>query len=245
MSTPTPVQQQLTWLQRHERIIIAFFVLSLGIWGFNKWVDKSAHDADVAAAVAKDNRTAQDAALQKMQDYIAQQQQQYAADKAAEDAKILSLMTAIANRDAKAAQTITQVQAPKTPTQAVTDLQGAYTNLPAPVTVTDSGATVPTADLQLFTVTKIEHDVWSLDLKDKDSQLTSCQAEVSNDEKMVTDLQGEVKQDQITLNAHDEQAKKDIAQVKANARKSKWHWFWAGVVAGFLARQEIKTTTGM
>lgn len=238
-------QTQLTWLQKHERIIIAFFVLSLGIWGFNKWVDKSAHDADVAAAVAKTDQQTQDAAMQKMQDYIARQQKQYAEDKAAEDAKILTLTQAIANRDSKAAQTIVQVQQPKTPTQAVTDLQSAYTNLPAPVTVTDSGATVPTADLQLFTVTKIEHDVWNLDLKDKDAQLTSCQAEVSGAEKMVTDLQGEVKQDAVTLAAHDDASKKEIAQVKDDARKSKWHWFWVGVVAGFLGRQEIKSTTGM
>lgn len=229
---------ELSWLQKHERIVIAAFVLALGIWGFNKWVDVSAHNADAAASQARVAEFASDQQAKQYQDFIAKQTALYEQDKAASDAKILTLMQTIANRDTKAATAIAQVSGTKTPPQAVKDLESVY-QLPQPIAPTDTGAVVPTVDLQLFTVTKIQADACSADLTDTKEALTTSQSETASAQKMVENLQGEVKQDAVTLKAHDDASAKEIAQVKADARKSGWHKFWAGVVVGFLGRQAI------
>lgn len=239
----TPIDRAESWLKQHERIIIASFTLTLGIWGFNKWVDVSAHNADTAAAVAKTAQATADAQAKAYQDYIAKQTALYEADRAASDAKILTLMQTIASRDAKAATAVQQAQQPKTPTQAVTDLETAYT-LPAPVVTTDTGATVPTADLQLFTVTKIQGDTCQADLTDTKEAVTTSQAETESAQKMVTDLQGQVKQDAVTLAAHDKDAAAQIDKVKKDARRSKWHIFWWGYGAGFASREAVKHIFG-
>ena len=128
-------------------------------------------------------------------------------------------MQAIATRDATASTKIATVEQPKTPTQAVTDVQTAYTNLPAPITVTDLGATVPTADLQLFTVTKIQSDTCSADLTDTKSELADSQKTVSQGESLITSLQNEVHQDAVDLKAHDDAAAASLKSEKAQARK--------------------------
>jgi hypothetical protein len=243
------IATELSWLQRHERIIIAAFVLALGIWGFNKWVDVSARNADAAASVAKTAQVQADAQQKQYQDFIAKQTALYEQDRAASDAKILTLMNTIANRDNKAAGKIAGVTNPNnTPIQVITDLNEAYQgklNLdPTPIT-SDGRLVFSPFTVEQFTATKIQSDTCSADLTDMKTSLTTSESETASAQVMVADLQGQVKQDDVTLKAHDDAAAAEVKKVKADARKSKWHIFWWGYGAGFASRQAIKHFLGI
>lgn len=242
MSTPTPATPVIaaqSWLQKHERIIITFLVLSFGIFGFNHWLDKSATDATTKAAIAEQaaaqSKSVADTALAQ----LAQQQASFNQAEQARDNEMASLVAAIASRDAASATRVKAVEQPKTPTQAVVDVQSNYT-LPVSIVVTADGADVPTADLQLFTVTKINSDTCTSDLQDTRTQLSTTTAGLTQatglltaKDKAITDLQGEIKTDDA---AH----ATEVKQLKAAARKSGWRWFWTGVAVGFTGRSAIK-----
>lgn len=221
----------LKWFQAHERLIIILAVLSFGTYGWSRWLDKSAADAKTQAAVAAQSaavakQTAdQQAAL--MQQQIAQFNQR---ETLLEEEKA-SLVAALASRDAASSKRVTEVEAPKTPTQAVSDLSTTYT-LPAPVTVTPDGADVPTADLQLFTATKIQLDTATADLNDTKTELadttaglTDAKTVISGLQTQVTDLNTEITKDNTAHAA-------EVKELKAEARKSKLHWFVTGVLVG-------------
>lgn len=235
MSTP----QNQSWLQRHERIVIAFFLLTLGIWGFEKWADKSVNDAKAQVAIAQTAQAQQDASVKALQAQLVQQTQQFAASQVEMKTEILSLVSAIAERDAATQSKVVEISAPKTPTQAVTDLQTTYT-LPAPVVVTSDGADIPTVDIQQFTLAKLEGDTAASDLKDTQSELGVAQGNLAQCNTLVGTLQKAVSQDATDLKAHDDAAAKDLKLAKADARRGKWRSFWLGFVAGFVGRSAIK-----
>jgi hypothetical protein len=234
MSTPAPVTPTvtpLTWLQKHERIVITFLVLSFGIYGWNHWLDKSATDAttkaDIAEQAAAQSKSVADTALAQ----LAAQQASFNQAEQARQTFEVSLVVAIASRDAASATRVKAVEAPKTPTQAVTDVQSAYV-LPIPITVTSDGADVPTVDLQLFTATKIDGDTCTDDLQDTRTQLSSTTAGLTQatgllatKDKAITDLQDEITTDNTAHAA-------EVKQLKADARKSKFHWFLTGLLTG-------------
>jgi len=69
------------------------------------------------------------------------------------------------------------------------------------------------------------------------SLLTSANTRIDTLNQNVTLLNTQITDNQNVCKAQ-------IAEVKAKARKSKWHFFEAGVVVGFLGRQLIKMETG-
>ena len=228
-----------SWLKDHERIVITFLILSFGIYGFNHWLDKSAVDATTKVTVAEQAAAESKAVTAQALAQLAQQQAQFNEAETARDVQIADLIHQIASRDAASATRVKAVQAPKTPTQAVADVQLNY-SLPAPIVVTGDGADVPTADLQLFTTTKINGDTCLGDLQDTRTELsavTTGLAQASNllvtKDGVIADLQaGEVK----TKAANDA----EVGKLKADARKSKWRWFWAGFATGFMGRSAMK-----
>lgn len=248
MSTPTvtpttPVAWVVTqtWFQKHERIIIALIALSLGVWGFNKWVDKSANDAKAQVAIAQQAQATQDASVKALQAQLAQQSAQFAQSQTEMKTEILSLVSAIAQRDAATQSKVIEVTKPKTPTQAVVDLQQAYPKLPDAPVVTDAGATVTTADVQQFTVAKIEGDAAKADLDDTKTELTKTNDSLTQavsllgaKDNVITGLQTDIK-------THDATCKTEKDQIKADARKGKWHSFLAGAATvGVIALKFMK-----
>jgi len=240
--TPTPTSTPvatLTWLQKHERIVLTFLVLAFGAWGFNHWLDKSATDANTKAAIAEQaaaqSKSVADTALAQ----LAQQQASFNQAEQVRETEMASLIAAITSRDAASITRVKAVEQPKTPTQAVTDVQSAYV-LPIPITVTSDGADVPTVDLQLFTATKITGDTCTSDLQDTRSELSTTAAGLiqatgllATKDKAIADLQGEITTDNTAHAA-------EVKQLKADARKHSWRWFWTGVVVGFTGRSAIR-----
>jgi hypothetical protein len=240
MSTPVPAATQpLSWLQKHERLILGTMVLAVVLFLGNRWFDKSAADADARAAAAVQVVAVQDAASKQLAAQATQQvallTQQIAADKQ----EMTSLVELVASRDAASTTKVTSVSGSKTPTQAVADLSTEYT-LAAPVTTTADGADIPTVDIQQFTVAKIEGDTAAADLKDTVSELHISQGDLTSCQGVVSTLQKQVAQDVTDLKAHDDAAAKDLKAAKAEARKSKFKIFWYGFVAGFVGRSVIK-----
>lgn len=230
----------LKWFVAHERLVIIALVLSFGFVGTTKYLDYASHKADIEAAVsAKDAKDAK-AVVDQMMQTVAQHDAAAAKEVAAKDQEIASLVQSIVTRDAATQKKVVEVTAPKTPPQAVADLNAAYPALPTPLVATDFGANVPTLDLQQFTATKIQSDACSADLTDTKQQLTDSQAnaatiltQVSDRDKLIAGMK-----DEDVKNTKAWKDEKD-ALVK-DARKSKWKIFWAGVVAGFIGREAIK-----
>jgi hypothetical protein len=236
MSTPTVTT---SWLKAHENIAIAVLALVLGLYGFNRWTEKSVNDAKAQVAIAQTAQAQQDASVKALQAQLTIQTQQFAASQTEMKTEILSLVSAIAQRDAATQSKVVEVSAPKTPTQAVSDLTAAYV-LAAPVTVTATGADIPTVDLQQFTVAKLEGVTAASDLKDTQSELTVTQGNLTECNSLVGTLQKAVAQDKTDLAAHDKAAADKLAQVKSDARRGKFKAFWYGFVAGFIGRSAIK-----
>lgn len=248
MSTPvapeTPVawiQSKESWLKQHERIIIALFVLSLGIWGFNKWVDVSANNAKIQASISAQAQIAQDTTVKQLQAQMVAQQQQFSQSQAEMKAEVLSLVSAIAQRDAKAATQIQAVTQPKTPTQAVADLTTAYPKLPDPPVVTDGGATVSTADVQQFTVAKIEGDTAKADLDDTKTELTKTNTTLSQAVSLLGTKDTVIAGLQTDIKTHDKACEDSKTEMKKAARRDKWHSFLYGAATvGALALKFMK-----
>ena len=240
MGTPqvTPIVS-LSWLQKHERLILGTMVLAVAAFLGNRWLDRSVVDAEAKAAAAAQVVAVQDAASKQLAAQSAQQTALLAQQIAADKLEMTSLVAAIASREAASAKQIVAVEGPKTPTQAVTDLSTVYT-LAVPVVTTADGADVPTVDLQQFTVTKIDADTAKADLTDTRTELNLSEQEVTSCQTAVGTLQKQTAQDLIDLKTHDTAAAADLKDAKAEARKSRWHWFLAGLVAGFTGRSAIK-----
>jgi preprotein translocase subunit SecF len=230
----------LKWFVAHERLIIIAAVLAVGFMGTTKYIDYAAHKADIEASVSAKDAAAQKAIVDQMTATMAQHDAVAQQERAAKDAEIATLVQTIVARDAATQKKVVEVTAPKTPPEAVADLNAAYPALPTPLVATDSGANVPTVDLQQFTATKLLSDACSADLTDTKEQLSDSQANTASALTQVADrdkLIGSMKTED-DKNAKAWKDEKD-ALVK-DARRSKWKTFWAGVAVGFLGREAIK-----
>ena len=228
----------IKWFKAHERALIVALVMGLGVYGFNHHVDKSAEVATTKALIAEQAADAARQTTVTALQQMAQQQTAFNSATAIRDTQIATLVQQIASRDAASATRVKAVEAPKTPTQAVSDVQSNY-SLPVPITVTSDGADVPTADLQLFTATKINGDTCTDDLQDTRTELT----ETTTGLTQATDLLVMKDKAIAALQAGDvktaEANAAEIKQLKADARKSKWRWFLTGLTLGFAGRSAL------
>ena len=224
----------ITFFKAHERVIILAMSFGVTMFGMNKWFDKAATDAATKAAVTQQIATVQHDADVKVAVAIARQTALFNQEQQVRDQQMASIISAVAARDAASHTQIVDVQQSKTPSQAVIDLQTHYT-LTAPVTVTATGADVSTADLQQFTVTKIESDTAKADLADTQKELSATNTSLTSATSLVGALQNQVTGLQTEIKTDTAACTTEIASVKATARKSKIGWFKAGAVIGYIA----------
>ncbi len=231
----------LKWFQSHERLLLVLSILVLAGYGFNRWVDVSANNAKIQASISAQAQIAQDTTVKQLQAQMATQAQQFSQSQAEMKAEVLSLVSVIAQRDAKTAQQIQVVTAPKTPTQAVADLTTAYPRLPDAPVVTDGGATVSTADVQQFTVAKIEGDTAKADLDDTKTELTKTNTTLSQAVSLLGTKDTAIAGLQTDIMKHDKACEDSKVEIKKQARKDKWHAFLAGAAtAGAIALKFMK-----
>ncbi len=233
MEETVTLEGYITWFKSHERLLVIALVLGVGYLSYGKWLDKSATDAASKAAVALQVAAVQHDADLKVAAAVAQQTALFNQAQAQHEQEMASLVGIMASRDAASTHQIAVVQQPKTTPEAIADLNQTY-KFPTPLTVEQAG-TIPTEDIQSFTVAKIQAETATADLADTKTQLASTESLLSS----ATALVG-VKTDQVTglqteLKTQAAASKAEIASVKAAARKSKFAWFKIGFVSGVAA----------
>lgn len=144
-----------------------------------------------------------------------------------------SLVAAVASRDTVSKQQIAVVTKPKTTPEAIADLNAVY-KLPTPLTVEAAGS-IPTEDIQSFTVAKIEAETAKADLTDTRTQLASTESLLASATALVTAKTDQVTGLQTELKTQADASKAEIVSVKAAGRKSKFAWFKVGFVTGFVS----------
>lgn len=234
----------IKWFESHERLLLVALVMGVGVFGFNHWVDKSAESAANKAAIS-----AQIAEAAKEQDaknaaMVAQLQAAFNAQQAQRDQEIANLVSAIAQRDAATAKKVVEVKQIVDPPAAIQALVNSYPSLPAVMTATADGADVPVADLNEFTVAKLEHDALKNDLQDTDKELQTTQASFNQLTGVNAGLHTEIDGLHTLVAKNNDQCEADKKDLKAQARKSRWHLFWWGFGTGFAGREAIHIFTG-
>src|SRR5271157_4482162 len=94
------VKNDLTWVQKHERLIIVALVLAAGSWGLQHFLDNQAAKAETRASVAEQALVLQKSQNDAMAAQSAQVAQQYATMVQALAAQNASLASAVAQRQA-------------------------------------------------------------------------------------------------------------------------------------------------
>ena len=95
----------LSWLQKHERIIIVALILLVGGWGYSKYADASASKAEARATVAEQTLAAQKAQDTQLAATVTQLTQQYQQLTSTLAAQNTTFALALAQRQAAVAQT--------------------------------------------------------------------------------------------------------------------------------------------
>lgn len=258
-TTPVEWVPTLTWFQKHERLILGTMVLGVVLFLGNRWLDKSAAGAESKAAAAATVAQAADASKKQADvtyaEVLTQANAQTAllqAQVASDKQTIASLVQSVASRDAASTSRLGEVKTSTTPLAVGQDFGNAYgVDMTGTPVTTDGRLSLTTDAVKAATVAKIEGDTAKADLKDTESELSTAQSEVTNDEGIIVEKDKIISQDAVTLKAHDDAATADekkaateIKAVKADARRGKWHAFWWGFAAGFLGREAIHEYSG-
>jgi hypothetical protein len=115
----------------------------------------------------------------------------------------------------------------------------------ADATVTPSGVDLPETGA-IATVQQLELvPVQQQKLVNAQTELTNAQSLLTAEGQQIATLNTEVGSLRLQQVDDAKVCAVQISTVKAEARKSKRHWFYAGVVVGFIGRQLIKSETGM
>jgi hypothetical protein len=225
-----------TWFQAHERLLIVFMILAVGTFGIQRLFDHAATVDSAKSATEQAVLIQQVNTNTQLASQTATQVQQYQAMVTQLVQQNASLIAAIASDNSNLAK---QQATDKTltPTQLTQRWSVLVPNVTP--TVTPNGVSVTTQEAQA-TVSMLENvPVLQQNLKDE-TAIADNTAKELNDSNVVNADQAK----QITgLNAQivdaDKASKAEVKAVKAEARKSKLRYFFAGVIAGFVGRGAI------
>ena len=235
------IKSELTWLQKHERLILAAMagvILWLSIGKIDTLIIN--HDASnlaqtkvVAAEQAEKNKELATQVAEQAAQYKALAQQVEQQNAALEQANV------------QLAQALTKQQKTDAMLPPNALAQRWNTLVPtATATVTPSGIAVPQSGA-VATVQELEKvPVLSSQLENERTQLGNTQNLLDASRTQVSTLTDQVSG--LRLQAVDDAkvCKAQVAEVKAQARKSKRTWFTIGYVAGLATRGAIRILAG-
>lgn len=229
------------YLKAHERLLVVVLLL------LSSWFALGKIESMVAA---HDNANLQQAKVvsavqQEKNDATAKLIAQHDADTAALNAKIeardaqlqqlqVTLVTALSKQQ--------QVDKTLTPTE----LTNRWNVLvpEAGVSITNGQATLPDSGARATVIELEKAPVLTQQLAASTEELTNAQSLLAAEGQQVTDRDALITGLKAKAVDDSKVCTDQIATVKAEARKSKRHWFYAGVVVGWLGRQALKTYTG-
>ena len=221
-----------SWLKTHERLIGGVLFLLVAFYLTRLYINRSADNADAKVKIAQTVATQQATADSVLADQVKQANTQYATLVAQLTAKNQQLTSAIATRSQAV---IVQQAKDSTLSPADTAAKLATQTGTKPTDVTTQGtSTVLDADASHAAVQKMD------DLTALQSDVVAYQGVITDDRQQITSLTGlntnlttQVAGMKVELTDDSKACAANIADVKAKARKSKLHWFEAGVVVGF------------
>lgn len=221
----------LTWLQKHERIIIVFLVLVVGGWLGNHWLNNRAEVADqkvVAAQQVLDTQKAANAQLALEVQQTASQYQAMVNSLTQQNAQLSSAM--------QSRTVVLQQQQVADKTLPLPDLGKRWSDLAGlnagDVTASTSGITVTDAGARA-TVGKLEEvPILTANLADETTVADNRQAELDKS----NDLIGGLNQQVTGLNTQIADGQKvcdtKLNASKADANKAKKNWLLRGLGVG-------------
>lgn len=227
------LKQDLTWLQKHERLLIVFLVLCAGTWGLGKYLDSSAKVAEARAAVAEQALVSAREQEAKNAAQASQTLQQYQAMVQTITDQNKALAAALAQRDAGLAG-----QQAKDKTLPLPELAKRWQVLAnigdSDISATSTGISVTSTGAVATVVTLEEVPVLQADLKDQKVITANTQAELDK-ANMVISAQGvQIGSLNTVLLDQDKACKKEIAAAKAVGKRNSFKWFLRGFVVGFI-----------
>lgn len=221
-------------LDKTHAIILAAALAVSGVVGY-EIVDKiEQHDHDAAVLAAQQLASAKDSNAQLSQ-LVAQQTQLL--EKQRQDLDSRDRLLAQENQTL---QKVLDAQKAKDAQLSPTDLSSRWAsliNLPASVAVEANGDFAVTPEGAVATVQALdERDSLKAEVANDEQQLADKTQVIEGLDKTVDLQKQEITSDKTVLATQIDADKKELTAVKAQARKSKIKWFFAGVVAGFLGR---------
>ena len=247
MSTPvvTPIATQLhpisAYLKAHEKLVLAA-IAGLLLWFAVGHVESIIANHDNAtlhqAQVVADQQAAVNAGLAQQAAYQAAQYKELAAQVAAQNAALEQANVNLSNALIK--QQHTDATLPPS------ELAARWNKLvpEAGATVTPSGIALPSAGA-VATVVQLENvPVLRTQFENERTQYENAQKLLALSNNETTTLISEVTGLRTQIVDDTKVCTAQIAVVKAEARKSKRRWLYAGMVIGFIGRQLIKSETG-
>lgn len=243
------MDKYLLWLKAHEKLIILVLCLAVGFHFYGKVINAwEAHDqrADALAhaTLAANVNTANQIASENA--------------KAAADYKTLAAQLADENKALAAAQTkrdtATQNQQVIDRSLPLPQLAARWTTLlniaPESVQVEPGDKGAPwalaiTPEGAQETVVQLESiPTLQSDLKDEHTVVTNQVTQIAGLENVNGGLNKQIDALNVVNTSEIAACTADKNLLKAQARKSKRHWFIGGFIAGFIVRQVVKTYTG-
>ncbi len=238
----TKIKNELSWLQKHERLVLAV-VAGLVLWFAIGKID--------SLIANHDNANLQQA---KVTAQVQEEKNQALAEQVSKDRLAYDALAAkIEARDAQLQQMQYQLVAALTKQQQTdktmtpTELTQRWNVLvpEAAVSITNGHVTLPDSGARATVIELEKAPVLTQELSAKTEELGNSQALLKASGQQVTTLNDLVSGLQLKAVDDAKVCSAQIAVVKAEARKSKRRWFGIGFVTGFLARQYIKTATGL
>lgn len=234
----TAIKNDLTWLQKHERIIIVALVLLFGAWLGGKFLDGRILDAQNKVAIATQKLTDQEAANKQSADQVAQAVQQYQTLINTLSTQNAALASAVATRNAALAKqqsvdtnlTLPDLAVRWKNLSSLSDSEVAVTA--GGIAVTDSGARKTVAILETVPVLQANLKDETVTATNLQTELTQANTVIGKDTEQIVGLQATVDDQKTKYEAQ-------ISVLKKQSFKSKIKWFLSGVVVGFLGRGQI------
>lgn len=230
--TPVPAPAE-TWLQKHERLVLATLFLAAAMFLGNKYIDTSASKASAQAQIATQQAVSAQKSAEQAATTAAQTAAAYQTIVDALQKQNAALAQAVTQRDAILGQQQTAIKTAPLPVVAQqwqTAIGGendiiASTN---GLTVTDDGARRTLTMLVALPVVEAN-------LADETKTAQNLQTEIDAAGKSSAAKDAQISALSAEIVADNAQCKAEVAALKAQARKSKVRWFKIGFVTGFVA----------
>lgn len=212
----------VSWFKTHERLILGTLALLICLFLFNKWIDKSAADADKKNAIAQ--IAAQNAAAQSAQATQVYQEAILALSK-----QIDALNANVAQRNTVLVAKQTAIKTETVP-QVVSDWKGLIQDTDSNSIVSGTQGLLISEDAARRTVTQLEIvPTLQSNLADETSIALTYKNSLDKAGADIVDLNKQIIADNT-------ECKAQISDLKARERKSKRNWFIAGFLTGIGTR---------